>query len=132
MCNQAVDNYAHTLELIPDCNKTQKMCNKLILLFLQCNSFLSNIRLKRCVSTLKYLPDWFVRSTMIKKLDDDLFSNNDIIFVNEDSDYVTFFSNEMGILNVDPNNIYLDDVNFVEDDPETIIHVRLMACQNKI
>ena len=38
----------------------------------------------------------------------------------------------MDILNVDLNNIYLDDFNFVEDDPKTIIHVRLMACQNKI
>ena len=31
------------------------------------------------------------------------------------------------ILRVDLNNISLDDVNFDEDDPETIIHVRLMA-----
>ena len=33
----------------------------------------------------------------------------------------------MGILSVVLNNINLDDVNFDEDDPETIIHVRLMA-----
>ena len=33
----------------------------------------------------------------------------------------------MGILSVDLNNINLDDVNFDEDDPETITHVRLMA-----
>ena len=38
---------------------------------------------------------------MIKKTDDDLFSNDDIIFVNGDSNYVTFFSDEMGILSVD-------------------------------
>ena len=33
----------------------------------------------------------------------------------------------MGILSVVLNNINLDDVNFDEDDPETVIHVRLMA-----
>ena len=33
----------------------------------------------------------------------------------------------MGILSLDLNNINLGDVNFDEDDPKTIIHVRLMA-----
>ena len=33
----------------------------------------------------------------------------------------------MGILSVDLNNINLDHVNFDEDDPETIVHVRLMV-----
>ena len=37
----------------------------------------------------------------------------------------------MGVLSVDFNNINLDDVNFVEDDPEIIIHVRRMAWCNK-
>ena len=31
------------------------------------------------------VPDWFVTGTMIKKLDADLFTNYDIIFVKEDS-----------------------------------------------
>ena len=26
--NKSVDNYAHALESVPDCYKTQKMCNK--------------------------------------------------------------------------------------------------------
>ena len=55
---------------------------------------------------------------MIKKLDDDLFSNYEIIFVNQDSNYTTFFSDEVGILSVDLNNINLDDINFDEDDPD--------------
>ena len=33
----------------------------------------------------------------------------------------------MGILSVVLNNINLDDVNFDEDDPETIVHASLMA-----
>ena len=82
------------------------------------------------LSALKFVPDGFVTKKMIKKLDDNLFANNDIIFVKEDSNYVTFSRNEMGILSVDISNIDLDDINFDEDDPETIIHVRLTAWHN--
>ena len=81
--------------------------------------------------TLKFLPDWFVTSKMNEKLDDTLFSNNDITFVNENSNHVTFFSDKMGILSKDLNNINLDDINFDKDDPETIIFVRLMAWHNR-
>ena len=82
--------------------KTQEMYDKAI------DSFLP---------TLKFVPDWFVTSKIIKKLDDDLFSNDDIIiFVNEDSNYVTFCSFEIGIVSVDLNNINLDVVNYDEGD----------------
>ena len=37
----------------------------------------------------------------------------------------------MGIVSVDLNNINIDHVNFDEDNPETIIHVRLLACRNR-
>ena len=37
----------------------------------------------------------------------------------------------MGLANVNLNNVSLDDVNFDDDDPETIIHVRLMAQCNR-
>ena len=53
--------------------------------------------------TLKFVPDWFVTNKMIKNLDDDFFSNDDVIFVSEDSNYVKFFSHEMCILSVDLN-----------------------------
>ena len=33
----------------------------------------------------------------------------------------------MVILNIDLNNINLDDTNYNDDDPETIMHVRLLA-----
>ena len=36
----------------------------------------------------------------------------------------------MVILSVDLSNINIDDVNFDEDDPGTIIHARLMAWHN--
>ena len=37
----------------------------------------------------------------------------------------------MGILSVDLNNINLDDVKYDDDDPEAIIHVRLVSLHNK-
>ena len=97
--------------------KTQEMCYKTV------NAFLV---------TLQFVPDWFVASKVNKKIDDDLFSNDDIIFVNEDFNYVTFLSDEMGILSVDIDDINLDDVSFDKDDPETLIHVRLTAWCNDI
>ena len=50
----------------------------------------------------------------------------------EDSDDVTLFCNEIGILSVNLNNINLD-TNFDEDDPDTIILViiRLLAWHSK-
>ena len=42
-----------------------------------------------------------------------------------------FFANEMVIVSVDLNKISLDDVNFYENYPEAILHVRLLAWRNK-
>ena len=49
---------------------------------------------------------------MIKKLHNDLFPGDDIDFLNENSDNVTFSKDEMGILSVVLNNTNLDGVNF--------------------
>ena len=38
-----------------------------------------------------------------------------------------FTCNGMGILNIDLNNINLDDTNYNEADPDTIILVRLLT-----
>ena len=54
---------------------------------------------------LKFFPDWFVRSKMIEKLDSTVFSNDDILFCDLDSDFVTFFSNDIGV-----NSITLDNI----------------------
>ena len=45
---------------------------------------------------------------------------------NEDSVNVVFDCNGMDILNIDLNNINLDN-NFDEDDPDTIILIRLLT-----
>ena len=68
----------------------------------------------------------------MKIFDDAVFSNHDIVFVNEDSGNVAFSSDGMAILRKRLSNIILNDVIFDENDPETIIDVRLMAFRNVV
>ena len=49
---------------------------------------------------------------------------------NEDSGDAVFNSNEMGIVNINPNNISLDDY-FDEDDLHAIILARLLSWHTK-
>ena len=56
--------------------KTQEMCDKAVDEFLP---------------ALKFVPDWFITNKMLEKLIDALFVNDDVIFINEDCDSVTFF-----------------------------------------
>ena len=68
---------------------------------------------------------------MLEKLNNFVFSNDDIDFDDIDSRTVTFFSQDMSLvtITIELKNFNLDDDddNFDEDEPETIIHVRLMA-----
>ena len=69
---------------------------------------------------------------MFEKFYNALHANDDILFYNEDFDKVTFIANQRHILAVDLDKINLDnDNNFDEDDPDTIIHVRLLAWHSK-
>ena len=75
---------------------------------------------------LKFVPDLFETSKIIKKLLTALYADDNIHYFTEDSDAAIFFCNEMGLLSVDLNNINLDDTNYDEDYPETI-HIRYLA-----
>ena len=56
MFYKAVDNYAHALEFVRDCYKTQRISNKAIDTYPSAyNLFLVNIRLKKCVIKLLML-----------------------------------------------------------------------------
>ena len=68
-----------------------------------------------------------LRVKLLKKLFTDLYADEHILYFNEDSSNTTFNDNEIGILNIDLKSINLDDNNFYEDDPGTIIQVRLLA-----
>ena len=112
MCDRVVSEDCFSIRYVPDQYKTQEMCNKAI------DDFLS---------ALKFVSDWFLTSKMIKELFTALYADEDILYFNEDSRNVVFFCNEMHILNIDLNSINLDDTNYEEDDPETIIHIKLLA-----
>ena len=75
---------------------------------------------------MKLNPDWFVTSKMIKKLFTALYEDKNILYFNEDFGDAVFNYNEMGIVNIDLNNINLDD-NFDEEDPKNIILIRLLS-----
>ena len=78
------------------------------------------------LAALKPIPDWSVPSKMIKELFTALHADENILYFNEDSGNVVFSCNEMSILNIDVTNINLGN-NYDEDDPDTIILIRLWA-----
>ena len=54
-----------------------------------------------------------------------------MLFFDEGSSNAMFSKDKMCVFSVDLNNINLDDPNFYEDDPKTIIHVRRLVWHNK-
>ena len=140
MCVKAVDTCPFVFNSVPDQYKMQEMCDIAVLE----DPFMLKYCLDRyntqeiCdkpiddfLPALKFAPDWFVTSEIIKKLQNALFTDDNRLFFDEDSGNVTFSSDKIGILNADLNNINRDG-NFDEDDPETIIHPRLMAWHNRL
>ena len=75
---------------------------------------------------LKLISDWFVTSKTVNELLTVFYADEHILYFNKDSGNIVFSCNEMGILNIDLNNISLDN-DFDEDDPDTIIFVRRLA-----
>ena len=51
--NKAVDNYPPALEFVPECHKTQKMCDKAIDIY---------------TSTIKFVPECFMTHEMCDKV----------------------------------------------------------------
>ena len=49
MCNEALDNYPHALEFVPECFMTQEIRNKV---FLYLILFLIDVKIKKCVPVL--------------------------------------------------------------------------------
>ena len=78
-----------------------------------------------CLLALKFVPDWFAISEMIEKFDSTIFANDYIVFDDLDSDFVTFFSSDIGLNRIAVDNINLDDYYLDHLDPETINHVNL-------
>ena len=84
-----------------------------------------------CLAALKFVAYWFT-SKLIKILFTALYADENIPYFNEDSGNVVYICNEMGILKIDLNIIYLVDTNYDEEDPDTIINIRHLAWHIKI
>ena len=110
MCYKVVSKESLRLKYCLDRYKTHEMCDNVV---------------DTCMPALKLVPDWFVTSKIIKKLDNTVFSNGDIFFRDVDSNIITFLSDDMGFHTIDLNIIIFDGGNFDEDEPETIHHARL-------
>ena len=63
---------------------------------------------------------------MTEKIYTALYVDKNILYFDEDSGDVVFRCNEMGIFSIDLNNINHDN-NFDDDDPDTVILIRLLA-----
>ena len=67
-----------------------------------------------------------MKCEIIRKPFTALYADENILYFGEGSGDAVFNCSEMGILNIDLNNINYDD-NFDEDDPDTIILIRLLV-----
>ena len=66
---------------------------------------------------------------VVNDLDNAEIINDNIVFV-DDSDNVTFFSDDMSFAYVDLNNLSLENNHFDDNDPETIIEIRIVTWCN--
>ena len=80
-----------------------------------------------CLAALKFVSNWFVTNKIIKILFTAFYTDKNILYFNEDSGNVVFTCNKMGVFNVNLNSINLCNTNCDEDDPDTIILLRLLA-----
>ena len=78
------------------------------------------------LAATKLIPDWFVTSKMIEKLYTALYTDENILYFDEDFGNVEFSCSENGVLCVNLSNINLHN-NFDEDDPDAITFVRLLT-----
>ena len=80
----------------------------------------------------KFVPDWLVtKKNYWKTWWCCIFQQRYSLFSKESAN-IWFYSNEIGFISVNVNNINFYDANFDENDPETIIHVSLMVQRNRL
>ena len=115
MCDRVVSEDPFLQVYCPDKYKTQRLCDEAV---------------DDSLAALKLMPDGFAASKMIKGLYNALYADENILYFNEDSGNLVFSCNEMDVFNIDLNNINLDN-NFDEDDPDTIVLIKLLVSHIK-
>ena len=99
MCDKAFNTHSSPKQFALQCFKTQQIFDKPVDYFL---------------AALKFVPDWFIPTKMIRILSAAFYTVDNILYFNEDSANVVFPCNGMGIPNIDLNNINLDDTNLMK------------------
>ena len=140
MCNKAVHRCFCVFYSIPDQHKTQEIYDSVVCLYpsliVYCPDKYITQRMfdepvDDSLAALKLIPDWFVTSKMFKKLYNGLYADENILYSNKDSSYVTFCFDEIGVLSVNLSDINLDN-NLDEDDPDIIILIRPLLWHRKL
>ena len=92
MCDKATDLYLSTIQFIPECYKTQEMCNKVahtcfFLFYFFHDPFkthkICDEAVDDCLVALKFIPDRFDASKMLEKFHYSLLVNDDILLFDE-------------------------------------------------
>ena len=81
------------------------------------------------LAALKLVPDWFITS---QKFSNSLLANDDVLIFDEYFGKVTFSANQIGILGVDLYKLTLMVIITYQNDPDTILNVRLLVWRNKL
>ena len=84
------------------------------------------------LAALKLVPDWFITSQILEKFSDSLLANDDALIFDEYFGKVTFYANQIGILGVDFDKLTLMVIIIYQNDPDTILNVRLLVWRNKL
>ena len=111
MCDRVSSEDPFLIVYCPNKYKTERMCDEAV---------------DDPLASLQLIPDWFVLSKTNKILFITFYADENVLYFKEDSGNFVFSCNEVGIFDLDLNNINLDN-SFDEDDPDTIILVRLLA-----
>ena len=76
-CDKAICNYVHTSEFVPNCYKTQQMCERVVsknrFMLIQCPNRYKTQKMRdkavdNYLAALKFIPDWFVTRKRLEKL----------------------------------------------------------------
>ena len=137
MCNKDVDSCPSVLNYVLDHCLIQEISDKVVSKepFISCclDRYKKPKTCDKAVNSYllawKFVLDWFVFNKIIEKHDNGVFSNDDIIIGDTDSEIATFFINDIGLNSINFKNV--NPGNFEDCDPETINHVRFMSCFNR-
>ena len=132
ICDKAVNKCFFEFDSIPDGSKTQEICDRVVsedpFRIVYCPDKHKTQRMCEeavddCLAELKFIADWFARVKWFLR-------RYAILYFNEHFGNTIFSCNEMGIFNIDLNNINLDDSIYNEMTQKLLIILDLSLGKN--